>query len=201
VTGKPKPGKSGPRRLSAGGTVVFLQQALPVNRPFIGCRHPRPAFDRDAAAAAEAMLERIVYVSRAASGVDDREVYRIIRRAHAKNGAEGLSGALIFLDRWFAQLIEGPPPAVGRAFARIAADPRHGPPGLRIRTAALARLFPGQAMALRLRGCLPEPLLAGFDYRPGFPVEAFPVDVLTEFMVRACRRHGLAGLDKRWALS
>ena len=58
-------------------------------------------------------------------------------------------------------------------------------------------LFPGQAMALRLRSCLPEPLLAGFDYRPGFPVDAFPVDVLTEFMVRACRRHGLAGLDKR----
>jgi hypothetical protein len=186
---------------------VFLQQALRVNRPFIGSRHPQACIHRGAAAGGGGpLLERIVYVSRAASGVDDRDVYRIIRHAHAQNGAEGLSGALIFLDGWFAQLIEGPPPAVGRAFARIAADRRHGPPGLRIRTAALARLFPGQAMALRLRGCLPEPLLAAFDYRPGFPVDAFPVDVLTEFMVRACRQHvpagpsaapPAAGLDKR----
>ena len=151
------------------------------------------------------MLERIVYVSRAAAGVGDRDVYRIIRGAHEKNGPEGLTGALIFLDGWFAQLVEGPAPAVGRTFARIAADPRHAPPGLRIRTAALARLFPGQAMALRLRGCLPEPLLVDFGYRPGFPVDAFPVDVLTEFLVRACRQHvpgpGFslpppAGLDK-----
>ena len=52
-------------------------------------------------------------------------------------------------------------------------------------------------MALRLRGCLPEPLLAGFDYRPGFPVGAFPVDVLTEFMVRACRQHLPAGAAPR----
>jgi hypothetical protein len=139
------------------------------------------------------VLERIVYVSRAAAGVDDREVFGIIRGAHARNGAEGLTGALIFIDGWFAQLVEGPPAAAGRAFARIAADPRHGPPGLRVRAAALLPLFPGQAMALRLRGCLPEPLLAAFDYRPGFPVEAFPVDVLTEFMVRACRQHLPAG--------
>lgn len=147
------------------------------------------------------MLERIVYVSRAASWVGDDAVTPIIRHAHGRNGAEGLTGALIFRDGWFAQLLEGPAPAVGRTFARIAADPRHGPPGLRIRTAALARLFPGQAMALRLRGCLPAPLLADFGYRPGFPVDAFPIDVLTEFMVRACRRHGPAGLDKRPALS
>jgi hypothetical protein len=113
------------------------------------------------------VLERIVYVSRAAAGVGDREVFRIIRGAHASNAAEGIGGALIFLDGWFAQFLEGPPAAVGPAFARIAADPRHGPPGLRIRTAALARLFPGQAMALRLRGCLSEPLLADFGYRPG----------------------------------
>ena len=143
------------------------------------------------------MLERIVYVSRAAAGVGDRDVYRIIRGAHARNGPEGLTGALIFLDGWFAQLVEGPPAAVGRAFARIAADPRHHGLGLRVRAAALLPLFPGQAMALRLRGCLPEPLLAGFDYRPGFPVDAFPVDVLTEFMVRACRQHLPAGAAPR----
>ena len=89
------------------------------------------------------MLERIVYVSRAAAGVGDREVYRIIRCAHARNGADGLTGALIFLDGWFAQLLEGPPAAVGRAFAPIAADPRHHALSLRVRAAAcLSRCSP-----------------------------------------------------------
>ena len=27
-----------------------------------------------------------------------------------------------------------------------------------------------------------------FGYRPGFPVERFPADVLVEFLVSACRR-------------
>jgi hypothetical protein len=134
------------------------------------------------------VLERVVYVSRAAAGVGDREVVRIIRGAHASNAAEGIGGALIFLDGWFAQFLEGPPAAVGPAFARIAADPRHGPPGLRIRIAGAALPRPGDGAAAAR---LPVRAAPGrLRLPPGLPVEAFPVDVLTEFMVRACRRHG-----------
>jgi hypothetical protein len=144
------------------------------------------------------MLERIVYVSRAVAGSDPGTVHAIIRTAHARNTVLGLTGALIALDGWYAHLIEGPPAPLAATFARIAADPRHEALALRIRTPALARLFPGQALALRHRACLGADLLADFDYRPGFPVETFPVDVLTEFVIRACRQGAARAVSKGW---
>ena len=133
------------------------------------------------------MLERIVYVSRAAPGMTLQAVFHIIRAAHARNGRDGISGALVFLDGCFAQVLEGPAAQLAAAFARIRRDPRHGALGLRTRERALCRLFPGQALALRSRACLDPGLLYAFGYRAGFPVERFPADVLVEFVVRACR--------------
>lgn len=135
------------------------------------------------------MLQRVLYVSRAAPGVDLPQVYEIIRTSHPMNSARGLSGALLFLDGWFAQVIEGSAGAVDAAFTRIRADRRHSCPGLRLRSTALGRLFPGQAMALRYRACLGDDFLAEFGYRPGFPVADFPADTLIEIMIRACRRN------------
>lgn len=134
------------------------------------------------------MIERIIYVSEAAPRTGLDEVYGIIRSAHARNGAQGVSGALLYLDGWFAQLIEGPAEAVGETFARIAVDSRHQRLSLRIRATALAPLLRGQPMALRYRGCLDEELLGLFGYRPGFPPKDLPVDTLTEFILAACRR-------------
>ena len=85
------------------------------------------------------------------------------------------------------QVLEGAPDRVEERFARIAADPRHGSIGLRLRQPVLRPAFAGQRMALRSRACLDPALLEAFDYRPGFPVEAFPVDDLFEFVIRACR--------------
>jgi Sensors of blue-light using FAD len=145
------------------------------------------------------MLERIVTVSRVSPGVGLADVHAIIRSAHAHNGAWGLSGALVVLDGWFAQILEGPAGPLGAALARIAADARHSELALRIRTPALAPLFRGQPLALRHRGCLPEGLLEAFDYRPGFAVATFPADVLTEFLIAACRRRmDAARLPGRW---
>lgn len=132
------------------------------------------------------MLERVVYISRAAPGLGLEGVFGIIREAHARNALVGLSGGLIFLDGWFAQVLEGLPGPVRQTWRRIGCDPRHGPVALRARERALCRLFPGQPMALRTAACLPTHLLEGFGYRPGFPVECFPADVLVEFVVRAC---------------
>ncbi len=134
------------------------------------------------------MLQRVLYVSQAAPGLGIGDVYGIIRASHARNSGTGLSGALLFLDGWFAQILEGPAAALDDAFGRIAADPRHARPELRLRSRALGRLFPGHAMALRYRGCADEATLTDFDYRPGFPVTDFPADVLTELLVHTCRR-------------
>lgn len=136
------------------------------------------------------MLQRVLYVSRARPGVDLAQVYEIIRASHALNAERGLSGALLFLDGWFAQILEGPAGPVDETLGRVAADARHTDLGLRLRGRALGRLFPGQAMALRYRACLGEAFLADFGYRPGFPVTEFPADALIEMMVRACRTNG-----------
>jgi hypothetical protein len=133
------------------------------------------------------MLERIVYVSRAAPGTGLDTVFGIIRAAHQRNSQAGISGGLIFLDGWFVQVLEGSPEAVTRLHARLLRDPRHAAPDLRSRERALCRLFRGQAMALRTRACLDPVLLDTFGYVPGFPIARFPSDALLEFVVRACR--------------
>jgi hypothetical protein len=142
------------------------------------------------------MLERIVYVSRAAPGTGLEAVFGIIREAHAANAKAGLTGGLIFLDGGFAQVVEGPRAPLAAAFARIARDRRHEAVELRARERALCRLFRGQAMALRTRACLDPALLEGFGYSPGFPVERFPADVLVEFAIRACRWTGAGGFSR-----
>lgn len=133
------------------------------------------------------VLQRILYVSRAVPGIDLTRVFEVIRASHALNSGRDLSGALLFLDGWFAQILEGPAAPLDAAFGRITADARHSDVGLRVRSRALGRVFPGHAMALRYRGCVDDGILAEFGYRPGFPVAEFPADTLTELMIRACR--------------
>jgi hypothetical protein len=139
-------------------------------------------------AASPAMLARLVYVSRAAAGLETGEIYEIIRRAHAGNAPAGVTGALVFLDGWFVQVLEGEAGPLAARLARIRADPRHADLQIRQHERVHARIFAGQPMALRTRACLDGRLLEGFGYRAGFPVADFPADVLLEFVVQACRR-------------
>lgn len=149
------------------------------------------------------MLERIVYVSRAAPATGLAEICGIVRVAHRNNAAAGVTGALVALDGWFAQAIEGPQAGIDALLPRLAADPRHGGIEVRIRERGLCRLFAGQPLALRTAAALDAGLLADFGYRPGFPVADFPAAHLLEFLVAACRWQALrgAGLDKRRRLS
>jgi hypothetical protein len=133
-------------------------------------------------------LERVVHVSRAAPGLDTGAVYAIIRHAHAGNASAAVTGALVFLDGWFVQVLEGPSASLDPCLARIRRDPRHEAMQIRQRERAHARVFAGQPMALRTRACLEPGLLEAFGYRPGFPVADFPADVLLEFVAQACRR-------------
>lgn len=134
------------------------------------------------------LMERLVYVSRAAQGLDAGQIYAIIRQAHAGNGPAGVTGVLLFLDGWFVQALEGPARTLDAWISRIRQDPRHAALQVRSRERMLTRVFAGQPMALRTRACVDARLLEAFGYRPGFPVGAFPADVLVEFLVQSCRR-------------
>jgi hypothetical protein len=137
------------------------------------------------------MLLRIAYVSRAAGHIGPAETYEIVRGAHNRNRRNGLTGALLFADGHFVQVIEGDPFNVRRRFERIAADPRHHAVTLRLEQPVHERLFADDWMALRLGTELQsgpaEAVCREFGYEPGLPAERFPGPRLVAFVAACCR--------------
>jgi hypothetical protein len=72
-----------------------------------------------------AALYNFVYCSRAAPGVDQREVERIIASSHRRNPRMAITGLLVFGGGVFFQWIEGPRDNVRALVERLRADPRH----------------------------------------------------------------------------
>jgi hypothetical protein len=70
-------------------------------------------------------LYTFVYCSRAAEGVDDAEVNRLIEAAQRHNLTCGITGVLVFGSGVFFQWIEGPTAEVRRLMASLHGDPRH----------------------------------------------------------------------------
>jgi hypothetical protein len=71
------------------------------------------------------ILGTFVYCSRAAEGVDDVEVGRIIEWSQRRNVARDITGVLVFGSGVFFQWIEGPPAQVENLIASLHGDPRH----------------------------------------------------------------------------
>jgi hypothetical protein len=70
-------------------------------------------------------LYTFVYCSRAADGVDDAEVNRLIESAQRHNLSCGITGVLVFGSGVFFQWIEGPAAEVRKLMASLYGDPRH----------------------------------------------------------------------------
>jgi hypothetical protein len=75
--------------------------------------------------AATPTLYTFVYCSRAADGVDDAEVNRLIESAQRHNLTCGITGVLVFGSGVFFQWIEGPAAEVLKLMANLHGDPRH----------------------------------------------------------------------------
>lgn len=71
------------------------------------------------------LLFNLVYCSRAAAGVDDAEVDRIVATAQAGNRVRGITGLLVFGGGMFFQWLEGRREQVLELMDLIQADPRH----------------------------------------------------------------------------
>ena len=80
--------------------------------------------DPDVDATAPALFT-FVYCSRAAAGVDDAEVDRLIESAQRHNLTCGITGVLVFGSGVFFQWIEGPAARVRKLMASLHGDPRH----------------------------------------------------------------------------
>ena len=70
-------------------------------------------------------LYTFVYCSRAADGVDDAEVNRLIESAKRHNLTCGITGLLVFGGGVFFQWIEGPAAEVRKLMTSLHGDPRH----------------------------------------------------------------------------
>jgi len=70
-------------------------------------------------------LATFAYCSRAAEGVGDVEVDRIIEWSQGRNVARDITGVLVFGSGVFFQWIEGPPAQVENLIASLHGDTRH----------------------------------------------------------------------------
>ena len=71
------------------------------------------------------VVRHFVYCSRAAAGLDDVEVERIVQSAKRQNAARGITGVLVFGSGVFFQWIEGPAAQIEKLIASLHGDPRH----------------------------------------------------------------------------
>jgi Sensors of blue-light using FAD len=71
------------------------------------------------------MLVRLMYVSRAANGVDQEELNAILRHSRPNNGTRGITGMLALSDGLFIQVLEGGRSEVSGLYNRIVQDARH----------------------------------------------------------------------------
>jgi hypothetical protein len=111
------------------------------------------------------MLVRLMYASRAATGVDHEELSAIMRQSRGANARDGITGALCFCTqgRLFIQVLEGGREAVSRRYNRIVADARHGDVTLLSFEEIDERRFAGWAMGQVNMGLLNPALLLKYS--------------------------------------
>lgn len=131
------------------------------------------------------MLEQAIYVSRARDDIDAHQAYDIIRISHNRNSRFGLTGGLLLMDGYFAQVLEGERFYLDDRLSSIQADPRHSDFQMRWRHPIDQPSFAGEWMALGLEARVSDSLRESFNYSPGLPEDRFVPPRLLEF-VKAC---------------
>ena len=70
-------------------------------------------------------LISMVYISSAVRPFENAELLRMLSTFKANNERAGISGILLYKDRSFLQVLEGPSTAVHACYQKILRDPRH----------------------------------------------------------------------------
>jgi hypothetical protein len=91
----------------------------------------------------------VVYVSAATRLMSDGELMSLLEVSRDRNGADGLTGMLLYKDGSFMQALEGEEGPLERTCGRILRDPRHSGLVFLRRGEIAARSFAGWAMGFR----------------------------------------------------
>ena len=95
-----------------------------------------------------AVLRQLLYASSAAGPPAADSLAQILAASHRNNAATGITGALLYADGNFLQVLEGDAEAVSKTFARVSRDPRHRGVIKMIDRTVAARSYPDWAMGL-----------------------------------------------------
>lgn len=71
------------------------------------------------------MPYQIIYISESSTPMQLDDLEDMLESARLSNAQDGISGALVYFDRVFLQILEGSKEAVAALMARIARDLRH----------------------------------------------------------------------------
>jgi len=71
------------------------------------------------------MPYRLIYSSEAVPGFGEKELRQLLLRCRKNNSESGITGALIFVDHVFLQILEGNKPDVIALMEKVRNDPRH----------------------------------------------------------------------------
>ena len=94
-------------------------------------------------------LFRMAYVSSEAVPFNQMMLLDLLEQAGKRNAAARVTGMLLYKDRQFMQILEGPESAVKATFNRISRDQRHHGIIVLLKETADERFFPDWSMAFR----------------------------------------------------
>ena len=70
-------------------------------------------------------INQLIYSSSASKKMLKSDLYIILRQARKNNELNGVTGLLIYTDKHFFQVLEGPKKVVSQLFEKISNDKRH----------------------------------------------------------------------------
>jgi Sensors of blue-light using FAD len=85
-----------------------------------------PHLDDELRHGGDPLLYMLTYCSRAADGLGDEDITRILASARRRNPVLGITGVLVYGGGLFFQMLEGPRDHVVRLMDLLRVDPRHG---------------------------------------------------------------------------
>jgi hypothetical protein len=71
-------------------------------------------------------MHHIIYLSRASRPMSDDELANLLRQAREANAQKNITGALVYGDGQFMQIIEGDEATLAMLYAKLLQDERHG---------------------------------------------------------------------------
>ncbi|MDB3986412.1 BLUF domain-containing protein [Pseudomonadales bacterium] len=95
------------------------------------------------------------YLSKAVDIFSDHDLDQLLTNCRRNNAAASVTGALLYHNGYFMQLIEGQLDAINAIYDRIQADPRHEVLSVLFEDEISARFFPDWTMGYRAAEDMP----------------------------------------------